>query len=74
VEAPQLDQGDFRPMGGNDFWASKTDRIETGDVHAGAFGVAALDLDASQTPEAHVRFATQYQRYGDTNGDRKSVV
>ena len=68
VEAIRLEEGDFRAFESHDSWTSLQNRIEIGDVHPGAFGVAALDLDASQKPEAHVRIATQYQRYGETNG------
>jgi len=68
VEAIRLDEGDFRSFESHDYWTSLHNRIEIGDVHPGAFGVAALNLDASEEPEAHVRFATHYQRYGETNG------
>ncbi|MCX8038289.1 MAG: hypothetical protein N3D11_14770 [Candidatus Sumerlaeia bacterium] len=65
VESFRIRDGQFRPLDG--YWTSKTNRIEIGDVPPGSFGCAAACLDGSQG-RAHHRFATHYQRYGETNG------
>jgi hypothetical protein len=67
IEAIRLDEGDFRRFENHEYWTSHHNRIEIGDVPPGSFGVAALNLPGSEQP-AHVRFATHYQRYGETNG------
>ena len=58
-------QGQLGPLDG--YWRSPNLKIVTGDVAAGSFGTAALNMDA-RTDKAHIRFATHYQRYGQTNG------
>jgi len=65
VEAPRLEDGQFRSLDG--FWSSKGNSIAIGDVPEGSFGCAAALLDAT-TEKAHLRFSTHYQRYGQTNG------
>ena len=65
VERFLLDQGQLGPLDG--YWRSKNLRMATGDVPPGSFGTAALHMDA-RDGRAHIRFATHYQRYGQTNG------
>jgi hypothetical protein len=54
-----------RPDG---YWCSRDNEIEIGDVPPGSFGCAALQLKSDGGKKAHYRFATHYQRYGETNG------
>jgi hypothetical protein len=65
VESMHLGDGQFRPLDG--YWTSTQNRIEVGDVPAGSFGAACLNLDGSRD-KAHLRFGTSFQRYMDTNG------
>ena len=65
LEAIRLAEGDFRKLDGH--WTSADNKIVTGDVPPGSFGCAALCLDATKAA-AHVRFATHFQQYGQTNG------
>lgn len=66
IERSLTDDGQFRPLDG--YWTSKQNRIKIGDVPPGSFGNAAALLDGSQL-DAHLRFATQYQRFGQCNGN-----
>ena len=65
VETFRLDDGQFRSLDG--YWTSEENRIATDDPRPGSFGTAALALDG-RNAAAHVRFATHYQRFGETNG------
>ncbi len=65
LETFRLDEGQFRALDG--YWTSKENRIVTDDPPPGSFGTAALLLDGTNRA-AHVRFATHYQRFGQTNG------
>jgi len=65
VEKLRLTDGCLRTQDG--YWTSKENEIATGDVPPGSFGCAALKLKGS-AGKAHHRFATHYQRYGQTNG------
>ena len=65
VERFRLRDGCFRKLDG--YWTSKHNEIAIGDVPPGSFGCAALRLKGS-AGKAHFRFATHYQRYGQTNG------
>ena len=65
IETFRLDEGQFRSPDG--YWTSKENRIVTDDPRPGSFGTAALLLDGGKD-KAHVRFATHYQRFGETNG------
>ncbi|MCD6352357.1 MAG: hypothetical protein J7M26_09585 [Armatimonadetes bacterium] len=65
VEVNRLQDGQFRPLDG--FWTSKSNRIAVGDTPPGSFGHAAALLDGTAA-KAHLRFATEYQRYAETNG------
>ena len=67
VESIRLDEGDFRRQDQHEYWATHQNTIEIGDPPPGSFGVASLNLDAREKP-AEIRFATHYQRYGNTNG------
>ncbi len=67
VEAFRLKEGDFRRFESHDYWTSLHNRVVQGDVPPGSFGVSALLLPGAEK-RAHVRFATHYQRYGETNG------
>ncbi len=49
------------------YWCSRDNVIALGDVPPGGFGHAALHLRGAAA-RAHYRFATHYQRYGETNG------
>jgi len=64
-ECDRTEDGQFRSPDG--YWTSKANEIAIGDVPPESFGCAALKLNGSQE-EAHVRFGTHYQRYGQTNG------
>lgn len=74
VEMPLVDEGLVGPVG--TFWASDNLSAAAGDVPPGSFGSTALLLDGSKiqqkpkpgTAEAFMRFPTNYQRFGDTNG------
>jgi len=65
IECDRTGDGQMHALDG--YWCSEHNRIATGDVHPGAFGCAALNLRGSEE-KAHYRFATHYQRYGETNG------
>jgi len=65
VESLRLADGQFRPLDGH--WTSEENRLAYGDVPPGVFGTACLNLDGSGK-RAHLRLATCYQRYMDTNG------
>ena len=65
VERFRLDEGQLGPLDG--YWRSKNLKIALGDVPKGSFGTAAVNMDAREA-EAHIRFSTHYQRYGQTNG------
>jgi hypothetical protein len=65
VESLRLGDGQFRSLDG--YWTSKENRIEQGDVPPGAFGTSCLNMDGSGE-KSHLRLATAYQRYMDTNG------
>ncbi len=65
VEAMHLKLGAMRKPG--DYWCAEQCRIATGDTAEGSFGHAALKMPGSDK-KAHYRFATHYQRYGQTNG------
>jgi len=65
VERMRLRDGQFRRLDG--YWTSKDNRISIGDVPPESFGCAAVVLDGEKE-RAHLRFATHYQRYGETNG------
>jgi alpha-L-arabinofuranosidase len=65
VEAFMLKDGQFRSLDG--FWTSKQNRIEIGDVPAGSFGCAALNMRGSQG-KAHYHLSTHYHRFGELNG------
>jgi len=65
VESFRLKDGCLRRLDG--YWTAKHNEVSIGDVPPGSFGSAALRLKGSQT-KAHYRFATHYQRYGETNG------
>jgi len=69
VETFRVKDGQFRSLDG--FWTSKSNRIAIGDVPPGSFGCAAACLDGFEG-KAHLRFATHYQRYGETNGAWKA--
>jgi hypothetical protein len=66
VERLLLDQGQFQPH--HHYWNSEGNRLINGDVPPGSFGSAALVL-AGTEKQALIRFATHYQRYGETNGN-----
>jgi len=65
IEAVRLRDGCLRDRDG--YWTSPHTEIVIGDVPPGSFGCAALKLKGS-AGTAHHRFATHYQRYGQTNG------
>ena len=65
VERSRLKDGCFRGRDG--YWTSKHNEIVIGETPPGSFGCAALKLKGS-AGKAHFRFATHYQRYGQTNG------
>lgn len=65
VERLLLHEGQCRPH--HQFWNSAGNYFITDDVDPDSFGSCALVLAGSEQP-AHMRFSTQYQRYGDTNG------
>ena len=65
IEAFRPTDGQFRPRDG--YWTSKLNEISIGDVPPGSFGTAAAMLGGS-SQAAHLRFATHYQRFGQTNG------
>ncbi|MFO8014420.1 MAG: hypothetical protein R6X20_14070, partial [Phycisphaerae bacterium] len=64
IECFRLRDGQMHTLDG--YWCSKHNRIAVGDTHPGASGCAALNLRGSEK-KAHYRFATHYQRYGETN-------
>ena len=64
IESFRLDEGQIGPLDGH--WR-KNLSPSIGDVPPGSFGVAACNLDG-RTEQAHIRFSTHYQRYGQTNG------
>lgn len=65
IRRDRTEDGQFRRRDG--YWTSPANEISIGDVPPGSFGCAALNLKGSQDA-AHFRFATHYQRYGQTNG------
>ena len=65
VEAFRLQDGQFRSLDG--FWTSKQNEIVTGDVPAGSFGHAALNMKGSQG-KAHYHLSTHFHRFGELNG------
>ena len=65
IDRDRTRDGSFRRLDG--YWTAPHNEISIGDVRRGAFGCAALNLRGS-VGEAHVRFGTHYQRYGETNG------
>ena len=65
IDRDRTDLGSFRRLDG--YWTARHNEIVLGDVPPGSFGKAALNLRGS-AEDAHVRFGTHYQRYGQTNG------
>ena len=65
IERDRTRDGQLRSLDG--YWCSKQNEIAIGDVAGDSFGCAALKLVGS-SEKAHYRFATHYQRYGQTNG------
>jgi len=65
VEAFRLQDGQFRSLDG--FWTSKQNIIEIGDVPAGSFGHAALNMKGTKE-KAHYNLSTHYHRFGELNG------
>jgi alpha-L-arabinofuranosidase len=65
VEQFRLTDGCLRERDG--YWTAKHNEIAIGESPPGSFGCAALRLKGS-AGKAHHRFATHYQRYGQTNG------
>jgi len=65
IDRDRTRDGSFRRLDG--YWTASHNEISIGDVRFGSFGCAALNLRGS-VDEAHVRFGTHYQRYGETNG------
>ena len=65
IERDCTRDGQLRSLDG--YWCAKQNEIAIGDVADDSFGCAALRLVGSNE-KAHYRFATHYQRYGQTNG------
>jgi hypothetical protein len=65
IERDRTRDGQLRSLDG--YWCSKQNEIVIGTVPDDSFGCAALKLVGSKE-KAHFRFATHYQRYGQTNG------
>ena len=65
IERDRTRDGQLRSLDG--YWCAKQNEIAIGDVADDSFGCAALKLVGSKE-KAHYRFATHYQRYGQTNG------
>lgn len=65
IERDRTRDGQLRPLDG--YWCAKQNEIAIGDVADESFGSAALKL-VGKSEKAHYRFATHYQRYGETNG------
>jgi alpha-L-arabinofuranosidase len=65
IQRDRTHDGQLRSLDG--YWCSKQNEISIGDVAADSFGCAALKLVGAKE-KAHYRFATHYQRYGQTNG------